>query len=165
LVNELEKTFTEASYAAAPSSILEGIDEELAHRRFENIPRSIYEELWHMAYWQELSLEWVTGAPAPVPETAAGGFPSLEQTRAENWQQLHARFFSSLDAVAAMTRDEAALSRSIVCPSPPGHPSRTMTAREQLENMSAHNAYHFGRIVMLRQMAGSWPPRSGGFTW
>jgi hypothetical protein len=51
------------------------------------------------------------------------------------------------------------------CPSRPGEPVRVMTAREQLENLGAHNAYHFGRIVLLRQLLGAWPPRSGGYTW
>ena len=26
-------------------------------------------------------------------------------------------------------------------------------------------AYHLGRIVLLRQLLGAWPPASGGFTW
>jgi hypothetical protein len=40
-----------------------------------------------------------------------------------------------------------------------------MTVREQLESLGAHNAYHFGRIVLLRQLMGLWPPPSGGFSW
>jgi hypothetical protein len=32
-------------------------------------------------------------------------------------------------------------------------PVRVMTVREQLESLGAHNAYHFGRIVLLRQVA------------
>jgi hypothetical protein len=40
-----------------------------------------------------------------------------------------------------------------------------MTVREQLESLAAHDAYHFGRIVLLRQLCGAWPPKSGGFTW
>ena len=40
-----------------------------------------------------------------------------------------------------------------------------MTVGEQLESFAAHNAYHFGRIVLLRQMLGSWPPPSDGLTW
>jgi hypothetical protein len=51
------------------------------------------------------------------------------------------------------------------CPSRPGQPTRTMTVREQLESLGAHNAYHFGRIVLLRQLLGLWPPPSGGFSW
>ncbi len=68
-------------------------------------------------------------------------------------------------AAAAVTRDEGLLERSIRCPSPPGKPIRTMSVREQLENLAAHNAYHLGRIVLLRQLQGAWPPVSGGFTW
>ncbi len=40
-----------------------------------------------------------------------------------------------------------------------------MSELEQLENLAAHNAYHFGRIVLLRRLLGIWPPASGGFTW
>jgi len=56
------------------------------------------------------------------------------------------------------------LSAVVLCPSPV-NPTRAMTVREQLESFAAHNAYHFGRIVLLRQMLGSWPPPSGGLTW
>ena len=47
----------------------------------------------------------------------------------------------------------------------PGMPVRVMSIRDQLESLGAHDAYHFGRIVLLRQMLGSWPPPSGGFSW
>lgn len=33
---------------------------------------------------------------------------------------------------------------------------RTMLVREQLEFIAAHNAYHLGRIVLLRQLFGAW---------
>jgi hypothetical protein len=40
-----------------------------------------------------------------------------------------------------------------------------MRGREMLLRGAAHDSYHFGRIVLLRQMCGAWPPKSGGFTW
>jgi hypothetical protein len=40
-----------------------------------------------------------------------------------------------------------------------------MTVRELLESLGAHNAYRFGRIVLLRQLQGLWPPPSGSFSW
>ena len=40
-----------------------------------------------------------------------------------------------------------------------------MTVGEQLVSLAAHDSYHFGRIVVLRQMLGVWPPKSGGFSW
>ena len=163
--NELERTLTGDSFAAPPSHILEGLGNALALREFPNVPRTIYSELWHIAYWQEISLDWVTGTPTPNPGTAAAGFPSLEDVAAESWLQLCARFFASSEKLAGVARDSSRFEQLIVCPTPAGHPSRHMTVREQLESATAHNAYHFGRIVLMRQMAGSWPPPSGGFTW
>jgi hypothetical protein len=40
-----------------------------------------------------------------------------------------------------------------------------MTIREQLESLGAHNAYQCGRIVLLGQLQGLWPPPCGGFSW
>jgi len=162
--NELERTLTGDSFAAPPSHILDGLTEALAHREFPNVPRTIYSELWHITFWQQISLDWVTGIPTPNPGTAAAGFPSSEDA-AETWSQLVARFCKSNEALAAVARDTSRFEQLVECPSPAGRPTRHMTVREQLESATAHNAYHFGRIVLMRQMAGSWPPKAGGFTW
>jgi hypothetical protein len=78
---------------------------------------------------------------------------------------LRQRFLDSLKQVAAISDDEAGHDKQIRCPSRPGNPVRIMTVREQLESLAAHNAYHFGRIVLLRQLRQAWPPPSGGFSW
>ena len=83
----------------------------------------------------------------------------------ESWNQLRVRFFEGAQQAAAVAANVANLDTPIRCPSRPGQPVRVMTIREQLENLGAHNHYHFGRIVLLRQILGSWPPPSGGFSW
>ncbi len=88
-----------------------------------------------------------------------------EAIDAENWNLLRSRFFAGLVQAASATRDVEKLEQVIRCPSPPGAPVRTMTVREQLESLTAHNAYHFGRIVLMRQICGAWPPASGGDSW
>jgi len=40
-----------------------------------------------------------------------------------------------------------------------------MSVRGQLISLAAHNAYHLGRIVVLRQLQRAWPPVSDGFSW
>jgi DinB superfamily len=161
-MNELEKVLVADSAAAPPAAILAGLDDNLAHRRVPGTPRTIYEELWHIVFWQQMTLDWVDGVEMPVPEHASVGFP---QDTTETWETLRARFFTSLELAAAVARDGAQLELKIRCPSPAGAPVRIMTVREQLESLGAHNAYHFGRIVLLRQILEAWPPPQGGFTW
>ena len=93
------------------------------------------------------------------------GFATQSDIADESWDQLCARFFRSLDKAAAAARDTTRLDQPIRCPSRPGEPVRVMSVREQLESLAAHNAYHFGRIVLLRQLGSAWPPPAGGFTW
>jgi hypothetical protein len=150
-----------------PSHILENLSEELAHRRVAGAPHTIYAEVWHAAYWQERTLEWVSGVETPCPEHNAMSFPTDEQAGAETWVDLCRRFLDGSDKAAAIADGEVVdkLQTVVRCPSPAGKPVRLMTVREQLESLAAHNAYHLGRVVLLRQMLGSWPPPSGGFTW
>jgi uncharacterized damage-inducible protein DinB len=165
MMNELERILVSNSAAAPAANVLEEISEELAHRKIAGAPRTIYEELWHIAFWQQITLEWIDGVERPYPEHASAGFSTRENIEGESWEALCRRFFAGLESAAAMVRDRARLERSIRCPSAPGRPMRTMTVREQLESLAAHNAYHFGRIVLMRQFCGAWPPPSGGDNW
>ncbi len=162
---ELEQLIAGDGAAAPPEFILERLPDKLAHWRIDGAPRSIYEELWHISFWQQVSLDWVRGIETPYPKHASAGFPTENGVVLENWEALKTRFIRGNQAAAAVARDIARLELSIRCPSRPGQPTRTMTVREQLENLAAHDAYHFGRIVLLRQLQGSWPPPSGGYSW
>ena len=162
---ELEQLIAGDGAAAPPEYILEKLSDDLAHRRIDGAPRSIYEELWHISFWQQVSLDWLRGIETPYPEHASAGFPTENGVALENWEALKTRFFHGNQAAAAAVRDIARLELPIRCPSRPGQSTRTMTVREQLENLAAHNAYHFGRIVLMRQLLGSWPPPSGGYSW
>lgn len=164
-MNELERTLISNSAAAPPAQILESVNDQLAHRKIAGSPRTIYEELWHIAFWQQMTLAWNDGMETPYPEHASLGFPTAQQIELESWDELCKRFFAGIAKAAATAGDPEKLGRMIRCQSPPGRPARTMTVREQLESLAAHNAYHFGRIVLLRQIAGAWPPASGGDTW
>jgi uncharacterized damage-inducible protein DinB len=164
-MSELEQVLIGDSAAAPPSHILEGLSDELAHRAIDGVPHTIYQELWHIAFWQQITLDWVRGIETPFPAKPSDGLATQADIDKESWDGLCRRFFQTSQEAAAAARDEARLDHKIVCPSRPGEPARTMTVREQLESLGAHNAYHFGRIVVLRQLFGAWPPKSGGFSW
>jgi uncharacterized damage-inducible protein DinB len=164
-MNELEQVLSGDSAHTAPAIILEGLASEAAHDAVAGSPRTIYEELWHIAFWQQVTLDWVRGIETAYPVHAADGFPTADDAARENWDQLRLRFFRSNEEAATEARNSSRLDVEVRCPSRPGHPTRVMTVREQLESLGAHNAYHFGRIVLLRQLQGLWPPPSGGFSW
>jgi uncharacterized damage-inducible protein DinB len=166
-MNELTQALIAESYAATPSHILEGLTDDLVHRELPNVPHTIYDELWHVAFWQRITLHWIAGIETPYPSKASDGFPqklSTEPAR-ESWEQLRHRFLHGCEHAAAAAQDTERLDHSIRCPSRPGAPTRTMSVGDQLISLAAHNAYHLGRIVLLRQLLQAWPPASGGFTW
>jgi uncharacterized damage-inducible protein DinB len=164
-MNELGKALIADSYAAHPAHIIEALSLELAHKAIPSIPHTIYQELWHIVFWQQVTLDWVAGIETPFPVTPSAGFPTESDIQHEPWDQLCRRFIGDAQRAAAITSDAEQLEKSIRCPSRPGQPVRIMSVREQLESLAAHNAYHLGRIVTLRQLLGSWPPPSGGFSW
>lgn len=165
MMDELERVLIGNSAAAPAAQIVEGISDELAHRVIAGAPRTIYEELWHIAFWLQVTLEWIDGIETPYPKHASEGFPSAADVEKESWSDLCQRSLQGLELAVAAIHDPAKLAKVVWCPSPPGAPVRTMTVREQLESLAAHNAYHFGRIVLMRQISGAWPPPSGGDTW
>jgi DinB superfamily len=164
-MNELAQALIGDSAAAPPANILEGVADGLAHHPVEFAPHTIYEELWHITFWQQVTLDWVNGIETPFPAHPSAGFPSKGDVSCEPWERLRGRFFRGLEQAAAMADDDKRHAQQVRCPSRPGNPVRIMTVREQLESLAAHNAYHLGRIVLLRQLCRAWPPPSGGFNW
>jgi uncharacterized damage-inducible protein DinB len=164
-MNELESALVGESAHVAPERILEGLDDEVVHREIAGAPHTIYQELWHICFWLRMTLDWVNGVETQYPLRPADAFPGRVETEREGWEALCARFFEGIREAGEIVLDSARLNVPVRCPSRPGAPVRTMTVREQLESLAAHDSYHFGRIVLLRQMCGVWPPKSGGFTW
>ena len=164
-MNELQRALIGDSAAAPPDHILDGVTSQFALQIIAGAPHSIYQELWHITFWQKMTLDWVSGTETPFPATPSAGFPQDKDIAGEPWDQLCRRFFQGSGQAADIAGDLERLDESVRCPSRPGNPVRVMSVREQLESLAAHNAYHFGRIVLLRQLNGAWPPASGGFNW
>ena len=164
-MSELEQALVGDSAYTPPSHILEGLTEELAHKVPVGAPHSIYEELWHIAFWQQITLEWISGVERLYPASPRDAFPTVQDAEKEYWGQLCERFLASATRAAEAAKDEVRLNVPVRCTSRPDAPVRVMTVREQLESLAAHNGYHFGRIVLLRQLLGAWPPPKGGFNW
>lgn len=141
---------------AKPENIISGIPLELAKVRPHGLPHSLYEELWHIHYWLRFSLADIRGEHPKLPAHSAEAFPTDNATLNEaTWQDLVDSVLETLNEVAALAQDETELAREF---------RAHKTVRDELAIIAAHNAYHLGRMVMLRQLLGIWASELGD-TW
>src|SRR5712672_3599989 len=110
-MNELAQALIAESYAAPPSHILEGLTDDLAHRELPNAPHTIYAELWHLTFWQQITLDWIDGTETPYPNQPSDGFPP--KSSSQSWQQLRQRFLHGAEQAAAAAEDTLSLDHSI----------------------------------------------------
>ena len=130
-----------------PGSVFAGLDWKVAGTRPAPVPHSVFQLLNHMVFWQEWVVSWLDGKRPPSTSGSWRG-PDAPASRAE-WEQGVARFRSGLEALARCAREGDLLSK------------RRRTSRlEMLQTAAAHNSYHAGQVVTLRQLLGMWPPRS-----
>jgi uncharacterized damage-inducible protein DinB len=143
----------------APLVALEELNAAQARRRPSKKLPTVWEELAHVVFWQDLTLEIVRGGQPQMPEHAAGGWPTMPTGRggARAWEALKARF-----AAGVAELEEAARTRDLEAPA--GRDAKS-TLGELLLMLANHTSYHFGQIVSLRRLIGAWPPPSGGATW
>jgi DinB superfamily len=147
-VTTLEQILIAKAAYAEPKNIISGIPLELAVVRPYGLPHSLFEELWHIDYWLSFSLALLRGENPALPAHSSLGFPSDDDVLSEtSWHALFDHVRAGLDAVVALARDETELQRLF-------RPDRTV--RDELTVIATHNAYHFGRMVMLRQILGIW---------
>lgn len=138
-----------------PMAALEGLDWEVTGRLPDGFEHSIHQLINHMAYWQDWVVKRLDGQKPPVPEHAGEGWPGNVSPATEaEWEAALAGFLSGLDALKQRSRSADLMSRV-------GKNSRLA----MLQGIAAHNSYHLGQVVTLRQILGAWPLPSGGLTW
>lgn len=70
------------------------------------------------------------------------------------WEELVAAYLDTARQLVARSQDPGWLA------SPdPGYEAYGFTWRDALEFLAVHSAYHFGRVVLVRQLVGTWPLR------
>lgn len=134
----------------APRAILlRGLTHQQAGVVPAGAPHSIYQELWHAATVLDMSLESgrVVLETWPHPEH----FPAAAAPADEaEWRGLVELFLAASARAVRMSQQPGWLDSK--------EPGYDLTWRDALEFLAVHTAYHMGRIVLLRQLLGSWPP-------
>lgn len=75
--------------------------------------------------------------------------PSAAPELESQWHDLVRLFLTGARAAAALGQSPERLALEVE----PG-----VTLADELNCVAVHNAYHFGKIVALRQRIGAWPP-------
>lgn len=128
--------------------ILEELPFERLGERPAGLPHSIFEELWHLDYWQRHLLAQARGErPQTEGERDWPSSPAPADTDA--WRELLEGIRLGLDEGAGLAADAEVLDHNV---------GETGTVRGVMEDLVAHNSYHWARVVVLRQLLGLWPP-------
>ncbi len=155
-MNTLQKVLNGKAAFALPTNIMKGIPLELATLRPQGLPHSLYEELWHLHYWLKFSWALIRGEQPTLPAHSSEAFPKDNDSLTEtSWQELVNQVLKDLEAVAAIADNELELAHKF---------RADRTVGEELTVVATHNAYHFGRMVSLRQILGIWSADLGD-TW
>lgn len=140
-MNVLEHLFLVGEFAER-GRLLSGLTLEQVTLRPDGAPHSIYDELWHLVGYQQSILE--PGGPPP-----GDLYPTRAPEHEDEWHQLVHVFLTGARVAADLEHAPARLAAEIE----PG-----LTLADELNCVAVHNAYHFGKIVALRQRIGAWPP-------
>ena len=144
--NKYEQLFNGGEYLP-PQEILSGITLEYAIKKVAPAMNTIYDELWHVANWQDIVLnddktkyeKWKNQQIIPAEQA---------KTQPE-FDSLAEEFCKGIEQAISIAKDTTRASVKL---------DYGITVAESLDILATHNAYHLAKIVALRQIMGIWPP-------
>ncbi|MCY3844548.1 MAG: DinB family protein [Acidobacteria bacterium] len=138
---------------------LDGVTWTRAGARPHGIPKSIFQIVNHLIFWNAWVVDWLDGADPPIPQQDSDSWPgAVGPASADEWEAAAARLGDLADALAQHAREDDLRSTRLSL----GAPKSRAT---MLHTIASHNSYHLGQIVLVRRIVGAWPPPGGGLTW
>ncbi|WP_027480890.1 hypothetical protein [Deinococcus pimensis] len=136
-MNLLQLTLSGGGAFREVSAIVGGLSFRTATRSLPGTPHTIYDVLWHTERSQQLLLSHASGADVDWGAVGSLWPPTVSE---EEWARVLRDFEVGLAHAQMLAED----------------PSER--ARDALTDLAAHNAYHLGQVVLLRQLLGDWNP-------
>jgi hypothetical protein len=133
---------------APRESIFAGLTLQQVGAHPNEVPHSIYQELWHTAMVLKISLD--DGRAALERWAYEEHFPlSSAPADQQEWDDLVSMFVMYSKRAVTLAKDE----RWLNAPEPE-YPQSTW--RDGLEFLAVHTAYHLGKVICLRQIMKNW---------
>lgn len=137
---------------APREAVLRGLTLDQASARPGGATHSIYQELWHVTEVLRRSLD--SGRAVLESWPLAEHFPtSAAPASDDEWRGLVTSFLECSRRAVEMSHQPGWLDTP-----EPVYGEMGLRWRDALEFLAVHTAYHMGRVVMLRQLQGAWPP-------
>lgn len=140
----------------AASKALEGLTIKTAGRVIENIPYTIWQQIGHINFWQDIMIARLKGENTPDNIEVADGWPP-EKSPA-NAEELE-------DAIDQLCTGLATVKVLLLYAEELYHSPSYHNGYEQISVIASHLSYHLGQIMLMRRLTGDYPPPSGGYVW
>jgi uncharacterized damage-inducible protein DinB len=151
---------------ANPLACVEDVSFQLAGRRVDNLPHSVFQLVSHVNYWMDYELRRIRAENPVYPAHAAESWPAGAAPASEaEWKNTVAQFKVLLEKMAALAESAPDVLARDVPATHPDHAKHSSSLLAVLWQTLVHNSYHVGQIALLRRALGAWPPRAGGDSW
>ena len=131
--------------------IVADFPENCINDRAPNVPYTFWHLLEHIRFCQwEILEKLTTGKQVKASWPDDFWPPRDKEVDAAQWHETLRQFEADLEALKAFVRDE---NRDLLAPAIPG---ASYTALASVMSVAEHNAYHFGELSILRQVADTW---------
>ncbi|MCF7811558.1 DinB family protein [bacterium] len=132
-----------------PFGVLDTVDAEMAGKRVEGIPNTIWQIMCHILGWGWVMVRQIQEKPSPKFDDDSNFFPKEDGPASEEeWTEQRAKLWHLANEIEMMMKDF--------------DPTKTfpqwdnITAADALMVVVTHNSYHTAQIVMLRRLLGAW---------
>jgi hypothetical protein len=168
-MNTSQRTLIELLYGegahANPITAVRGIPVQLAARKLEGYPYSIFQIVGHLNFWMDYELRRIKQEDPPYPGHAADSWPPDAPSANEaEWKQVVSRFAASIEDLSTLAQSDPESLNREVKPTHAVHNQQSSTVLAVLWQTAVHNSYHIGQIVLLRRLLNDWKAEAGD-TW
>ena len=151
---------------ASTLACVEDVSFDLAGRRADSFPHSIWQLVSHMSFWMAYELKRIGKEKPAYPAHASESWPAgAAPSSAKEWEEAVAGFRELLAKLAALADSPPSRLAEEIDATNPSHTKLASSLQSVLWQTLVHNTYHIGQVAMLRRMFGAWPPQGGGDTW
>lgn len=134
-----------------PFSALEGINEEILHKKPADNIMSIWEQLTHLHFWNELGLQNIKEGKPHWADVDWNNYPPNYLKKYGDWQGFHKAILDAIIEIQQITKDTDEINKRF-------SEIDNISFIQMVRFLCSHMSYHIAQVVMTRKLLDNWPP-------